>query len=58
MNRMYDLQAVKRLIGKKGFDPALKWLCSDEITEDIKSSLAEDCVYVNGYPCLSFLLTL
>ena len=55
MNRMYNLQAIKQLIGKDGFDAVLKWLSSDEVPADIKSALTDNCIYVNGYPCLSVL---
>lgn len=55
MNKMYNLQAVKQLIDKDGFDSVLRWLCSNEVPEDIKSALTDNCIYVNGYPCLSVL---
>lgn len=55
MNRMYNLQAVKQLIGKNGFDEVLRWLCSNKVPEDIKSALTDNHIYVNGYPCLSVL---
>lgn len=55
MNRMYNLQEVQQRIDKDGFDAVLKWLCSDEVPADIKSDLTDNCIYVNGYPCLSVL---
>ena len=46
---MYDLNAVRRRIGKEGVGPVIEHLSSEDFPEDLKEKLTKVGVFVNGH---------
>lgn len=55
---MYDVNAVKRMIGKNGIDYTISVLISGNLSEDAKTQLSEAGLLVNGHPNLSLIYSL
>lgn len=54
---MYDVNAVKRMIGKYGIDYAISVLSKD-FSEETKAQLTKEYLLVGGYPNLTFIYSL
>lgn len=52
---MYDKEALKRLIKKKGMDTVIEYFLSDKISEATKDILIQEKIFVDGFLNLSHL---
>lgn len=55
---MYDIDAIKRKIGKDGLTTTLKILRSPDLPEYIKSDLTKCNIFVNGHLDVAYLSSL
>ena len=53
---MYKNSLIQR-IGKEGIGPVIEFLSSPKLNVELKEALTEEGIFVNGYPCLSLILS-
>ncbi len=46
---------IIRMIDKKGFQETIRFLSSNDLSDDDRKSLEKEHILVDGYPCLSLL---
>jgi len=55
---MYDLEALRRKIGKEGVEETIQYLLSPNLPERIKESLTNCSVFSGGYLNLALIYSL
>lgn len=55
---MYDIEAIKRKIGKEGLQETLKYLASPDLPEHIKEDLTKNYILVGGFPNVELICSL
>lgn len=46
---------IIRMIDKKGFQETIRFLSSNDLSDDDRKSLEKEHILVDGYPCLILL---
>lgn len=55
---MSNVEELKKLISEQGMQAAIRFLVSDEISDEVKADLTEKHILDGKYPCLCVLCTL